>query len=126
MTMNFTENFEQFASKLSSLDLALYAGLGLIIWVIFKDKLNPIQKIVLDLLNKVKGFIGYKSNNAPTTTVVPSTTDQDLFFSLVGSWKQTRDLAVKSGCKEAVKVADQMFPYLSPTVCNPSTKESTL
>ena len=33
------------------------------------------------------------------------------------SWKQTRDLAQKSGCKKAVEVADQMFPYLSPMVC---------
>jgi hypothetical protein len=41
----------------------------------------------------------------------------DVFFDLVASWKQTRDLAVKSGCSEAVKVADQMFPHLSPTVC---------
>jgi hypothetical protein len=30
-------------------------------------------------------------------------------------------LAEKSGCSEAVKVADQMFPYLSPTVCKGKT-----
>jgi len=50
--------------------------------------------------------------------VVPKKNDpEDTFFKLVVSWKQTRDLAVQSGCSEAVKVADQMFPYLSPNVC---------
>ena len=44
--------------------------------------------------------------------------DENLFFDLVVSWKQTRDLAQKSGCKKAVEVADQMFPYLSPTICS--------
>jgi hypothetical protein len=37
---------------------------------------------------------------------------------LVLAWKQTRDLAAQSKCQKAVEVADQMFPYLSPTVCN--------
>jgi hypothetical protein len=49
--------------------------------------------------------------------VTVSASKEDLFFKLVVSWKQTRDLAVESGCDDAVKVADQMFPYLSPTVC---------
>ena len=44
--------------------------------------------------------------------------NKDLFFDLVVSWKQTRDLAVLSGCAKAVEVADQMFPYLSPEVCS--------
>jgi hypothetical protein len=48
----------------------------------------------------------------------------DVFFKLVVSWKQTRDLAEKSGCSEAVKVADQMFPFLSPNVC--AQKEGTV
>ena len=49
--------------------------------------------------------------NAPVKT-------QNVFFDLVVSWKQTRDLAELSGCKKAVEVADQMFPYLSPTICS--------
>ena len=48
----------------------------------------------------------------------------DTFFKLVVSWKQTRDLAVQSGCGEAVKVADQMFPFLSPNVCKKEDKVS--
>jgi hypothetical protein len=50
--------------------------------------------------------------------VVQGSKEEDLFFKLVVSWKETRDLAVRSGCAEAVKVADQMFPFLSPMVCN--------
>ena len=38
-------------------------------------------------------------------------------YRLKSEKKQTRDLAEKSGCSEAVKVADQMFPFLSPNVC---------
>jgi hypothetical protein len=46
-----------------------------------------------------------------------------MFFKLVVSWKQTRDLAVECGCGEAIKVADQMFPYLSPVVCSKEVKK---
>lgn len=120
--MNYTETFDQFASRLSGTDLALYAGAGLILWILFKEKLSPVQKFILDFLNK---------NNTGNTTIVdavkiipsaakPTTTD-DVFFKLVASWKQTRDLAVASGCEEAVKVADQMFPFLSPNVCSKKT-----
>ena len=51
--------------------------------------------------------------------VIPSSNSNkdDVFFKLVVSWKQTRDLAEQSGCTEAIKVADQMFPFLSPNVC---------
>lgn len=124
--MNFTESFDQFASKLTTTDLALYAGVGLVLWVLFKDKLSPVQTLVLSMVEKVKGLLG-KNNNVVDVPVLPvvskpvvsSTTsnNEDLFFRLVVSWKQTRDLAVQSDCNEAVKVADQMFPFLSPTVC---------
>ena len=45
-------------------------------------------------------------------------TKEDVFFELITSWKKTRDLAVKAQCTEAIRVADEMFPYLSPVVCN--------
>jgi hypothetical protein len=123
--MNFTESFEQFSSKLTTMDLALYAGIGLVIWVLFKDKLSPVQSMLLSLINKVKGSTEVKTPGSLVPVVVPSvtevstpkTSEQDTFFKLVVSWKQTRDLAVESGCLEAVKVADQMFPFLSPNVC---------
>lgn len=110
--MNFTESFDQFSSRLGPTDLALYAGIGVVVWILFKDKLSPVQKLVADLFGK------FKSSTA--TTVVKSSIvspKEDVFFQLVASWKQTRDLAVKSNCEEAVRVADEMFPYLSPTAC---------
>ena len=123
--MNFTESFQEFSSRLSTMDLALYAGVGLVLWVLFKDKLSPVQSILLSLINKVKGISGVKTPDSLVPVVVPPVTEvvtpkvreQDTFFKLVVSWKQTRDLAVESGCSEAVKVADQMFPFLSPNVC---------
>lgn len=119
--MNFTENFSEFSSRLGTVDLMLYAGIGIVFWVLFKDRLSPVQKMVLDFINSFK-----KSNtsNIPTEIIksvenhAESVQDKDLFFNLVVSWKQTRDLAVQSGCTKAVEVADQMFPYLSPEVCN--------
>jgi hypothetical protein len=121
--MNFTESFQEFSSRLSPMDLALYGGVGLVLWVLFKDKLSPVQKLLAGLIEKVKGASGNTSLpvvDVPSVSpvVVPKRTDaEDTFFKLVVSWKQTRDLAVQSGCSEAVKVADQMFPYLSPNVC---------
>lgn len=125
--MNYTETFDQFASKLSGTDLALYAGAGLILWVLFKDKLSPVQKFLGDLIEKAKNVSPLKPVT-PVAVVVPTvkpvvTSKEDIFFKLVVSWKQTRDLAADCGCDEAVKVADQMFPYLSPVVC---TKQDTI
>lgn len=118
--MNYTETFNEFASKSTPLDLALYAGLGLILWVLFKDKLTPVQKFILDLTKKA-----YPTNTsnfhvlptAPDVSLPKSVVKEDVFFKLVASWKQTRDLAVQSNCVEAIKVADQMFPFLSPNAC---------
>ena len=121
--MNFTESFQEFSSRLSTTDLALYAGVGLVLWVLFKDKLSPVQKLLMGFVDKVKGVNNNSSLpvvNVPSVSpvVIPKRTDaEDTFFKLVVSWKQTRDLAVQSGCSEAVKVADQMFPFLSPNVC---------
>lgn len=120
--MNFTESFQEFSSKLSTTDLALYAGVGLVLWVLFKDKLSPVQKLLMGIVDKVKGVgnsaLPVVTVPAVSPVVVPKRTDaEDTFFKLVVSWKQTRDLAVQSGCSEAVKVADQMFPFLSPNVC---------
>lgn len=120
--MNYAESFQEFASKTTSMDLALYAGVGLVLFVLFKDKLSPVQQLISSLVEKVKGLSPLKSV-APVAVVVPTvkpvvTSKEDIFFKLVVSWKQTRDLASECGCSEAVKVADQMFPYLSPVVCS--------
>ena len=125
--MNFTESFNEFSSKLSTTDLALYAGVGIVLWVVFKEKLSPVQKLLVGLVDKVKSVVSKpKTDVSPVVGVAPVVVPEitpvkenvdDIFFKLVVSWKQTRDLAEKSGCPEAVKVADQMFPYLSPNVC---------
>lgn len=122
--MNFTESFEQFSSRVGTMDMALYAGVGLVIWVLFKDKLSPVQAMLSNLINQFRSKVGNPSVVPVVVPVVSKNTatdsSEDVFFKLVVSWKQTRDLAVQSGCDEAVKVADQMFPFLSPNVCKNS------
>ena len=104
--------------------MALYAGAGIILWVLFKDKLSPVQEAILKIVNGIKGKLKDIDLPAPSIPgldeVVKSVPEdkQQLFFDLVVSWKQTRDLAERSGCNKAVEVADQMFPYLSPTICS--------
>lgn len=123
--MNFTESFNEFSSKLGPMDLALYAGAGIVLWILFKDKLSPVQQLILDLkdklYNKNATVVKVPQVQVPeVSTLVTSKENmnsEDTFFKLVVSWKQTRDLAVMSGCVKAVEVADQMFPYLSPNVC---------
>ena len=120
--MNYTESFNEFASRVTTLDLALYAGVGLVLWVLFKDRMSPVQKLGSDLVSKIKSpQVGSQLPVLPTINV-PVKSDnknEDVFFKLIASWKQTRDLAVQSNCSEAVKVIDQIFPYLSPNACVP-------
>jgi hypothetical protein len=140
LDMNFTQSFEEFSKGLSSTDLMLYAGIGLVIWVLFKDKLSPVQGVVNLALESIGGLFSKKTVSVvtPATTVVvdhaPSILasaiaenskqePEELFFKLVVSWKETRDLALKCGCGKAVEVADEMFPYLSPNVCGKDTNE---
>lgn len=122
--MNYTETFNDFASRVTPMDLALYAGVGLVLWVLFKDKLSPVQKFLLDLTNNLKSKTNLDPLPQVPSVVAPSKTKEDVFFKLVASWKQTRDLAVQSNCEEAIKVADQMFPFLSPSVCQQTTSKT--
>jgi hypothetical protein len=124
--MNYTETFDQFASRLGPTDLALYAGAGLILWVLFKDRLSPVQTAIMSIIEKLKQNFG-KSTTIASPVVLPETikpvvveekNKEDNFFKLIVSWKQTRDLALLNGCEEAIKVADQMFPHLSPELCD--------
>jgi hypothetical protein len=127
--MNYaTESFNDFASKLGPTDLALYAGAALVLFVLLKERASPVQKIVEDLMNKAKALFGKSSQTVVPEVKLPSlvgnstATKEDTFFKLIVSWKQTRDLAAELNCSEAVKVADQMFPYLSPNSCEEKTK----
>ena len=121
MSNFYTESFDQFASRLGPTDIALYAGAGIILWILFKDRMSPVQTILANILNKFKKPTdSLESLAVPVVTVnkaVSVKSKEDTFFRLVNSWKQTRDLAVLSGCDKAVEVADQMFPFLSPSVC---------
>ncbi len=110
--MNFTQSFEEFAASSTVLDLALYAGVGIVVWVLFKDRLSPVQSFLLDLKQRILKLVNKGSSRVSTSG------GDDVFFRLVESWKKTRDLAEESGCEQAVKVADEMFPYLSPKVCD--------
>lgn len=127
--MNYTESFDQFASRLGPTDLALYAGAGIILWILFKDKLSPVQQFLSGLLSKKTNTLTTINDKSVTTdniltnifdpvSSVKRAEVEDNFYNLVVSWKQTRDLAVKGGCTKAVEVADQMFPFLSPSVCS--------
>lgn len=123
----YTESFEEFASRLGPTDLALYAGAGLVLWILFKDKLSPVQNFLLGLTKKIRSknlLVSETKTSKPiieqlvdSKDMVTISDDQDIFFQLITSWKQTRDLAVKSECKKAVEIADQMFQFLSPSVC---------
>jgi hypothetical protein len=122
MNINFTQSFEEFAAKTGPMDLALYAGVALVVWILFKDNLtsvlSPVVSGLKDLVNKRTGGVSVPKVDPVVVPKVVATAEKDeTFFKLIVSWKQTRDLAEKSGCVEAIKVADQMFPYLSPTVC---------
>ena len=115
--MNYTENFQDFANRVSTTDLALYAGAGLILWVLFSDKLGPIKEYV------VKLFSGLQKNretngSLPVVALKPKKGNNPDFLDLVSSWKHTRDLAESLGCKDAVKIVDQMFPLLVPSACS--------
>lgn len=111
--MNYTESFEQFSSRIGPTDLFLYAGAGIVLYVLFQHKLGPVK----DFISKIFAKNELTNINILKNLEKPVVKD-DLFFELVSSWKKTRDLAVKNNCNEAVQVADQMFPYLSPSGCN--------
>jgi hypothetical protein len=132
--MNYAQSFEEFSQSLQPMDLALYAGAGLIIWVLFKEQLNPLQKSILDSFIQIKNWlVNLKEQrvlkqqvtsytNPKTDLVKVAVNKNDVFFQLISSWKTTRDLAVKAGCLEAVKQIDQIFPYLGPESCNQQTE----
>lgn len=117
--MNFTESFQEFAGRLGPTDIALYGGAGIILWILFKDQLVTLPKIIMDFVNKVKNhqkIIPPITSPINNDIIVDSNID-GLFFDLVVSWKQTRDLAHKSGCLKAVEIIDSAFPHLGPNNC---------
>jgi hypothetical protein len=120
--MNPLETFGQFSSKLTTTDLMLYAGVAVVLWVLFKDKLGGVTQFVTNLLRNKSGVV---PSIVSTKPVLAETKSSELFFELIASWKKTRDLAEKSGCMKAVEAVDQLFPYLSPVTCEGHKDEPT-
>lgn len=125
--MNYTQSFEEFSASLGPTDLALYAGVGIVFFVLFKDKLSPVQAVLLELFGQLKDVLKSDPTPAPVpvvrpdifvpNVVKPETKKDDVFFEMVSAWKRTRDLAEQYKCEEAVKSLDETFQYLAPTVC---------
>jgi hypothetical protein len=129
--MNYSQSFEEFSSGLGPTDLALYAGIGVVLFILFKDKMSPVQQFLLETFNSAKESVVDFTKPNETVVVkvpVPSTpkvTEKTIpndpngvFFQLVASWKKTRDLSEEYKCDEATQKLDEVFQYLSPTVCN--------
>jgi hypothetical protein len=126
--MNYTQSFEEFSRSSTITDLALYAGIGIVLFVLFKDRLTPMQKMMLDVLGSAKNTVSdlakYKPESKEEEVVVKVAVPKspidpnDTFFQLVASWKKTRDLSKQHKCDEATEKLDEVFQYLSPNVCN--------
>ena len=127
--MNYSQSFEEFSSSVGPTDLALYAGIGVVLFVLFKDRLSPVQKMLMDLVESVKGSLNSEEKTVTVKVPMPELPKApgkkpDVFFELVASWKQTRDLSVKSKCDKATEMLDEIFQYLSPNICNEKTTEN--
>jgi len=117
--MNYTESFQEFSSRLSSTDLMVYGGAALVLFVLFKDKLDPVKQWLTNLISSVSS----KLKKETVSTVSTANADAD-FLKLVSSWKNTRDLAENMGCGEAVKILDTVFPHLGPHNCSTENAKS--
>jgi len=124
------ENIENFGRGLGTTDLMIYAGIGLLIWLfLVKDNMGAIKSYVGGLLSRVqtptKSIDATKAVELALlgkTVTYNEEVERDPFFELIVSWKKTRDLAAKCSCDKAVEVADEMFPFLSPSVCGKGSK----
>jgi len=106
------EALENFGAGLSTVDLVLYAGLLVVLYVLFQEQVNKIVGKLKDNLNSWKD--NSNNNLIPVDVDYSDSIEDDVFFELIKSWKQTRDLAEIYGADKAVEIADQMFPYLVP------------
>jgi len=103
---------ENFGAGLKTMDISLYAGVAIVVYVLFKEQINNAFGKIAEKIKTVKApefpvDTGLFIDNEPVT-------QDDIFFDLIKSWKQTRDLAEAYGADKAVDIADQMFPHLVP------------
>lgn len=107
-------NIDNFGAMPTILDLSLYVGILIVLYILFKDKLGFIKEYVDKFLKstpKVAEDVVVIDETIPAEDIH---NDSELFFRLIKSWKQTKDLAEQYGADKAVKIADEMFPHLIP------------
>ncbi len=108
-------NIENFGDMPSTLDVCLYLGVLIVVYVLFQDKLGPVKEFITNFLRKAK-----PTRNTEVVTIDENVvadeihSESELFFKLIRSWKLTKDLAEQYGANKAVEIADQMFPHLIP------------
>jgi len=117
--MNFS--LDNFGAGIQTMDVVLYAGVALIVYVLFQEKIHQLLDQVKDKLKNVKAPELPSIDTGIFDDQEPETQD-DVFFQLIMSWKQTRDLAEQYGADKAVAIADQMFPHLVPKDYNNETE----
>ena len=104
--MNFS--LEDFGANLKPIDFALYAGVLVVLYVLFQDKINSFLNNIKSKLETNKSIVNFPTHEEHVIE------KDDVFFALIQSWKTTRDLAEEYGATKAVEIADQMFPHLVP------------
>lgn len=102
---------ENFGVGSKPLDVFLWVGVLIVVYVLFQEKINPllatIKEKLLSVWNKKRSVV-------PDLDISLESDHSDVFFDLIKSWKQTRDLAEAYGADKAVAIADEMFPHLVP------------
>lgn len=112
--MNIEDNF----GAMKPIDLTLYVGVAIVLYLLFQNQILKVKDKVLESWKNTR----LNNNLTKDTVVVPDSStridtiynDSELFFRLIKSWKETKDLAEQYGATKAVEIADEMFPHLIP------------
>lgn len=112
--MNIEDNF----GAMKPIDFTLYVGVVIVLYLLFQNQILKVKDRLLEVWKNAK----YNKNLTKDTVVSPDSSvridtiynDSELFFRLIKSWKETKDLAEQYGSTKAVEIADEMFPYLIP------------
>ena len=108
-------NIDNFGAMPSTLDVCLYLGVLIVVYVLFQDKLGPVKECISNFLRKAKPTRNTEVVAIDENVVADEIhSESELFFKLIRSWKLTKDLAEQYGANKAVEIADQMFPHLIP------------
>ena len=119
-------NIDNFGAMPSALDLGLYVGVVIVLYVLFKDKLGFVKEYADKFLKSAPNLVEdivIIDDKVPADDIHD---DSELFFRLIKSWKQTKDLAEQYGADKAVEIADEMFPHLIPKEEKNVERENTV